>query len=225
LPRWSLGWPDLECNSKYHGSPRFYALTRFVLSRVFHRLYGYEVLGTSNVPKQGGCLIVCNHQSYLDPPVVGSSIPHRQVHFMAKRELFAERILGPTIRALGSFPVSRGHADSSAFRAAMELLREGRVVGIFPEGTRSTGSSMQEWHAGVSFLASKAGVPIVPAAVRNTRRLFEERKVRSRKEPIQVLYGAPIDVPQGLSRVQLELLSAQAYQAVEKLLEVLHGSV
>lgn len=211
----------------YHGNPAFYAFTRFVLSRVFRTLYGYEVLGTEQVPLQGGCLIVCNHLSYLDPPVVGSSLPHRQVHFMAKRELFAQRWLGPTIRALGSFPVSRGHADSAAFRAALDLLSEGRVVGIFPEGTRSTGSAMQGWHAGVSLLASKAGVPIVPAAVRNTRRILEERSGfrKDPRLPIQVLYGAPIAVPQGLPRAQLELLSAQAYQAVEKLLEVLHGSI
>ena len=192
---------------------------------MFRLLYGYEVEGIGNVPKQGGCLIVCNHRSYLDPPVVGSSIPHRQVHFMAKRELFAQRILGRTIRALGSFPITRGQADSAAFRAALDLLGEGRVIGIFPEGTRSSGPGMHGWHGGVAWLAGKAGVPIVPAAVANTRCRLEEKGTRRPNGPIRVMFGPPIIVPPGLNKAQLELLSAQAYQAVEKLLEVLHGSI
>lgn len=155
----------------------FYRFARLLCRIVLAVLRRWEVLGKENLPASGGMVLVANHVSYWDPVVVGCTFD-RQVHFMAKSELFEFPVLGPAIRALGAFPVRREKSDRNAIRTAVKLLEEGKIVGVFPEGTRSHTGELLKPHLGAAMLAYKAGVPMLPVAVSGTRGVFRKVKVR-----------------------------------------------
>lgn len=198
----------------------FYRVAQGVLRLTFGILQGLKVEGAEHVPSSGGCLIVCNHCSWLDPPVLGCSLRRRQIHFMAKRELFDRRGLGPLIRALGAFPVERGQADRKSLRLALDLLGRGRIVCLFPEGTRGEGGAMQEWHVGLAMLAHHAQVPVVPAALVNTRDLLEDRNLTPPRRPIRVRFGPALSFTSlnGTSRERLQKIQDLSFAGVERLL-------
>ncbi|RKO66852.1 lysophospholipid acyltransferase family protein [Desulfofundulus salinus] len=154
----------------------FYRFARAVCRVILVLIRRWEVVGAHHLPRSGGVLVVSNHVSYWDPVVVGCALD-RQVHFIAKAELFRIPLLGPVIRALGAFPVRRGGGDRQAIRRALELLKQGRVVGIFPEGTRSKSGELLEPHLGAAMLALRAKVPVLPVAVLNTRGVFGRVRV------------------------------------------------
>lgn len=155
----------------------FYKFARLICRIILAVLRRWEVRGAENLPAAGGIVLVANHVSYWDPVVVGCAF-NRQVHFMAKSELFKIPLLGPVIRALGAFPVRRDKSDRNAIRTAVRLLEEGKVVGVFPEGTRSRTGELMKPHLGAAMLASKAGVPMLPVAVSGTRGILGKVKVR-----------------------------------------------
>jgi 1-acyl-sn-glycerol-3-phosphate acyltransferase len=179
-----------------------------------------RVEGLENVPQHGGCLIVSNHCSWLDPPVLGCSLGHRQIHFMAKRELFERPYLGRVIRWLGAFPVDRGHADRKSLRRALDLLAAGRLVCLFPEGTRGNGQTMEPWHVGMAMLAHHAQVDVIPAALVHTRNLLEDRAMRGPRQPMWVRFGPPIQTRGigGPSKARLAEIQERCFQGVEALL-------
>ncbi|MFZ5647129.1 MAG: lysophospholipid acyltransferase family protein [Bacillota bacterium] len=149
-----------------------------------------EILGTENIPLQGGLVLVSNHRSYWDPVVIGCALPKtRQVFFMAKHELFQVPLLGPVITKLGAFPVKRGGADRSAIRTALDHLANGRLVGIFPEGTRSKNEDMLEPHMGAAMLSTRTGSPVLPVAVIGTKGFWGK---------VKIVFGTPMipDLPE-----------------------------
>lgn len=154
----------------------FYRLARMVCRIILFLLRRWEVEGLEHLPRSGGVLVVSNHMSYWDPVVVGCALD-RPVRFMAKAQLFRIPLLGPAIRALGAFPVVRGSPDRQALRQALEILGHDQVVGIFPEGTRSHSGQLLEPHLGAAMLALRAGVPVLPVAVINTRGIFGKVRV------------------------------------------------
>ncbi|MFC4078112.1 lysophospholipid acyltransferase family protein [Salinithrix halophila] len=162
-------------------SYRFFCNLFRLLFRLF---YKWEKQGVENVPAKGPVVICCNHINNLDPPLLGASL-ERQVHFMAKEELFKIPVIGSLVHSFGSFPVSRGSADKRALKKALELLGEGRVLGVFPEGTRSKTGQLGQAHTGAAFIALKGEAVLVPAAVLGSYRLF--RRVR-------IIFGKPIDL-------------------------------
>lgn len=138
--------------------------------RTWARLFlGLTVKGAENVPQTGGAVIACNHFSALDPPVVGVSVP-REIHFMAKRELFGKPAVRLLMLGLRAFPVNRSGSDTSAIRAALRKLRSGLAVGIFIQGTRSAGTNPAL--DGAAFLALRSGAALVPTAVWREGRRF-----------------------------------------------------
>ncbi|HAA89483.1 MAG: 1-acyl-sn-glycerol-3-phosphate acyltransferase PlsC [Thermoanaerobacterales bacterium 50_218] len=146
----------------------------------------WEVIGLENFPMEGPVIVVANHVSYWDPIVVGSALP-RQVHFMAKKELFFYPVLGFLIRRLGAFPVDRRRADRSAIKKGLEILKNGRVLGIFPEGTRSKTGEILAPYSGAAYFAVKTGAPVCPVALEGTRKIFSLgffRKVRVKIGPV-----------------------------------------
>ncbi len=189
----------------------FYKFARLLCRMILVLLRRWEVQGVENLSNVGGLVLVSNHTSYWDPVVVGCAF-NRQVHFMAKSELFAIPLLGPAIRALGAFPVRRDKSDRNAIRTAVKLLEEGSVVGVFPEGTRSRTGELQKPHLGAAMLALKAGVPMLPVAVSGTRGLFGK---------VTVLVGRPV-LKQGVVKVtkaDLEDASDQVMKQIAGLLE------
>ena len=136
------------------------------LAKIFLR---FRVIGADNLPAEGGVILAANHVSYLDIPLLACSVP-RRVDFMGKMELFRNPLTGPLFRRLGGFPVRRGEVDRSALEEAVKRLREGRVVAIYPEGTRSRDGILRPGKAGIGMLVARSGARVVPAYIRGTDR-------------------------------------------------------
>lgn len=189
----------------------FYSFARFICRVILVCLRRWEVRGLSNIPAQGGLVLVANHVSYWDPVVVGCAL-NRRISFMAKAELFTIPLLGQFIRAVGTFPVRRNQSDRTAIRTAIKLLTEGHIVGIFPEGTRSHTGELLKPHQGAAMLALKAGVPFLPVALKGTRGVFGK---------VIINIGKPFLYPAGakVSRSDLENASSQVMARIAQLLE------
>ncbi|HZZ01219.1 MAG TPA: lysophospholipid acyltransferase family protein [Candidatus Baltobacteraceae bacterium] len=169
-------------------NPRLYDFASGTI-RVFMRLvWRARATGTENVPRTGALIVACNHRSYLDPPGMGCFCP-RRISYMAKKELFEIPVLGPLIAAVGAYPVDRQGSPRAAIKRSLEVLNDGGVVGIFPEGTRNRDGSVQP-QTGVALLASLAGVPVVPAYIAGSDKA-------SKLAQIKVAFGPPIRLPAG----------------------------
>ncbi|PIC56780.1 1-acyl-sn-glycerol-3-phosphate acyltransferase [Sporosarcina sp. P12(2017)] len=162
-----------------------YPLGKFLISTVCYPLYRIKVIGKENFPKQGGVLLCTNHIDNLDPPIVGITCP-RTVHFMAKEELFDKPVLKTLLPKVQAYPVKRGMSDREAFRKTIKLLREDKVVGLFPEGTRSKTGEIGKGLAGAGFFALKGGdAKVVPCAIIGPYKAFSQLKV---------VYGEAMDM-------------------------------
>ncbi len=194
----------------------FYEFLRVVFTFILTVFFRWKVTGLDNIPKQGGVLICSNHISNLDPPVLATAVP-RAVHYMAKEELFRIWGFGHIIRNLNAFPVRRGSADRTAIRTALGLLIAGEIVGIFPEGTRSKTGILGNPEPGVSLIAARAGVPIVPTAITGTNRIFSGGTILPQ---ITIRFGKPIFVEQGkIDKESLEQLSQTIMNEISNLLK------
>lgn len=162
----------------------FYDFARSVVYGVFKPLYRVEVIGRENIPKDGGVLICSNHINNFDPIIVGMMAP-RPVHFMAKEELFNVPVLGKMVPHLNAFPVKRGMSDREALRKGLAILKEGKVLGLFPEGTRSKTGELGKGLAGAGFFALRTDAQIIPCAVVGPYRPLRKLKI---------VYGKPINM-------------------------------
>ena len=177
-----------------------YPLGKMLCSVLLYPLYRVKVIGKENFPKQGGVLLCTNHIDNLDPPVVGITCP-RPVHFMAKEELFEAPILKTVLPKVNAFPIKRGMSDRQALRKALSILKEGKVVGLFPEGTRSKDGVLQKGLAGAGFFALRGEGVVMPCAIIAPYKPFKKLKV---------VYGKPID----MTRYREERVSAEEVTAV-----------
>lgn len=198
-----------------------YGVLQTVLPIVLKAVFALEVSGTENIPKTSGAIIAANHISLLDPPVLGAALP-RPVHFMAKKELFANPLFAWVIEKLNAFPVQRGTADRVAIRKALLLLEQQALVGIFPEGTRSKSGALGNPEPGVALIAAKAGAPIIPVAIAGTNGIGRSGL---RLPQFKVAFGRPIyPAPDKTDRESLELLSQSLMRAINELLNGLNSS-
>ena len=137
----------------------------------------FQVSGHENIPTSGPVILTANHVSNWDPILLGCAVK-RQVHFIAKEELFRIPIVGPLLRAWGAFPVRRGRGDREAIAKSLEVLKMDKVLGIFIEGGRNKGNPDQmRPQSGTAMLATHSGAPVVPVALINTDRLFKKMRV------------------------------------------------
>jgi 1-acyl-sn-glycerol-3-phosphate acyltransferase len=168
----------------------FYRFVVYVSRPVTRWVYRMRVRGVEHVPTTGGCVLAANHLSNLDPWPLGIALWPRQLHFMAKEELYLP-VMGTLLRWAGAFPVRRGEGDVEAFRTAVRLCQSGRIIAMFPEGTRRQKGLFKKRqpkvHPGTVRIALAAGVPLIPAAVAGTDRL-------SRLGPVRVVFGPPVPV-------------------------------
>jgi len=169
-----------------------YRLTR-VFSRLFFSVWNrFESHGSEHLPPTGGCVIASNHASFLDPPVIGVGLPARMVRFLGRDTLYRSRFMRWYLPAIGVVPLDRSRGDIGALRKAIQLLKGGEVLGLFPEGTRTTDGQLQPPKGGIGFLIAKAGVPVVPAYVDGTFQAFPRDTRRIKPAQIRVFYGPPI---------------------------------
>ncbi len=188
--------------------------------RVFFRLTGgLEIIGQDNVPKTGAVILCPNHVSHVDPPAVGGAT-RRQVYFMAKDELFKVPVLGWVIAHVGTFPVRRGTADRKALKHAIDLLGEGKVVCLFPEGTRSPDGKLQDPERGVSLIALKTGAPVIPVVLIGTTGVLPAGAKRPKRNPCKIVYGKPLrfdDLSGSTDRSSMEEVGRRIMSAIADL--------
>jgi 1-acyl-sn-glycerol-3-phosphate acyltransferase len=170
-------------------------------------LFDFKVYGAENIPKHGGVLLISNHQSFLDPILLGVKA-RRPISFIAKSELFEHPFFNWLIRKLNSFPIRRGQTDVAAIKEAMRRLKEGRVVAIFPEGTRSRDGEIQPIHQGIAMLVRRGGVPVVPAVIDGAYRAWPRGEKVFQRYPIRAAFGPPLDTANLKSEEIIELLEA-----------------
>ncbi len=168
-------------------------------ARLFH---GLRVTGLEHVPKTGGLVVACNHESSWDPPIVGVAIK-RELEFMGKKELFQKPFTRAILRGLRVFPVDRSGADIGAIKEALRRLNDDRVIGVFVQGTRNAGDAAAL--DGAAYLAQRAGTPLLPAAIWREGRSF------------RVAFGPPLEAS-GRSRSDAAELTALVMSEIKALL-------
>jgi 1-acyl-sn-glycerol-3-phosphate acyltransferase len=176
--------------------------------------YRLRARGVENLP-EGGFVLAANHTSNFDPwPLALPLFPRRQVRFMAKSELF-NPVLKPILVGGGAFPVRRGEADVDAIHRAVELVEDGQIVVMFPEGTRRKKGLRKKYearaHTGTARIALTANAPLVPAAIKGTDRL-------TRLGPLRVAYGPPIP----LDDLRGREIAPAAREATDRLMTAIH---
>ena len=147
--------------------------------------------GREHIP-DGKVILAANHRSFLDPFVIGTCL-RRPIYFVAKKELFHNRLVGWFLNCLGAFPVRRGESDEESVATALALLERGEAVVIFPEGTRHRGGPLHEPKRGVGRLALESGAPVVPIAITGTERA--RRGWRIRPVRVDIRCGSPLTFP------------------------------
>jgi cytidylate kinase len=210
--------PDKWTVSRMVKSPldtRFYRFAFWSLPVMWRLAFRMEIRGRENIPCRGPVVLACNHRSNLDPFFLGVAAP-RQIHFMAKAELWKVKILGKLIEGLGSFLVARGAADREAIRNALYVVEQGAVLGMFPEGRRHSEDDVGKIKPGVILFALREGVVTVPVVMEGTDRVIRSKLLRFPR--VRVTFGRPIDMPpKDLPKAE------RAEQAKERLAEALNS--
>src|SRR5215213_8505256 len=210
---YTASWRDVVRRNLYGPTPprrdspyRFIIRVALIVFRLFR--FRFDVRGSEHVPISGGAIICSNHVSFFDFTFLGlAALPQRRlVRFMAKASVFQHWFAGPFMRGMRHIPVDR-KAGAAAFESAVRALKDGEVVGVFPEATISRSFTVKDLKAGAARMALDAGVPIVPAAVWGGQRIATKgHKVELRRDvPVTVLLGEPIvpgpgEKPQALLR-------------------------
>jgi 1-acyl-sn-glycerol-3-phosphate acyltransferase len=213
--------PEKKLNYQWQPSAAWERVTRAFFGVMFRTFWPLRIEGVEYVPKQGAGIIVCNHLSMIDPFVVGYSAS-RLVNFMAKQELFGVPFLGMWLRKLGAFPVDRSRRDPASLRTALIILKEGHLLGMFPEGTRSATGEMLELRAGAARMAARTRTPIIPAAVFNTNHALPPGKF-PHPARIAVRFGPPFELTKLYERNDKGEEMQQALATIKERIETLHS--
>jgi 1-acyl-sn-glycerol-3-phosphate acyltransferase len=197
-----------------------YRLVAFLLRGVFRLGYRLEVRGLGHIPASGSLVLASNHQSNLDPPLIGAFFP-REISFVAKKQLFANPWLGRLIRHFNAIPLDRAGVDLRALKEIRARLAEGRDLLVFPEGTRSRDGGLGKPRAGLGLIVSAAEVDVLPVLILGSRNRPGLPGFRPR---LRLEFGAPIPrscLPlEGSSGSRAEAITLAVFQHVEALFEV-----
>ena len=172
-------------------------------NNLFNILFRGRTFGKNNVPKYGGVVVVANHGSNFDPPILGHALG-RPIAFMAKAELFKIPFLSYVIRACGAYPVKRGASDREAFRTAINCLQKGCATGVFLDGTRQDNGRVNAPMAGAALLSARSGSPLLPVAIINSHRALAKQGWWIRFIPIHVRIGEALPPPESRKKADLK---------------------
>ncbi|MHC5611899.1 MAG: lysophospholipid acyltransferase family protein [Nostoc sp.] len=194
----------------------YHAFKWSVVSPMFHAYFRGQIYGAENVPQSGPVVVVSNHASYFDPPIVSMCV-RRPVAYMAKEELFHIPILGQAIKLYGAYPVNRGSADRTAIRSALEYLNNGWAVGVFLQGTRTPDGRITDPKRGALLLAAKAKAPILPVSLWGTEGILEKGSSLPRAVPITMRIGNLIDAPSSTNKEELQALTQKCTTLINEM--------
>ena len=181
--------------------------TARLMQRVTLRLFAdLEVIDSENVPPFGPLIIVANHQSNSDPPLITATAP-RRVHFLAKRDVFKGPVVSWLLRQYGAYPLNRDGVDAGAYRWALDQLSRDKVIVVFPEGTRNPGG-MKEALPGVARLALKSEAPLLPVGITGTERLGSWLRVVNPTGKIRIKFGMAFSLPSTTGRPNREVIKS-----------------
>ncbi|MDR2399588.1 MAG: 1-acyl-sn-glycerol-3-phosphate acyltransferase [Endomicrobium sp.] len=186
-----------------------FLLGRQMFRIMFKLFYRWDIKGVENIPKTGGAIISPNHTSFFDPPLTGSAMK-RPLYFMAKKELFDVPVFGWTIKCTNAFPVRRGVQDVNAMRHAFSLLKDGSLLLMFPEGTRSKDGKLGRAKAGPGMVACNAQVPLIPVKIENTNTMLKFKKIK-------IKYGKPIYPPKEFTKSDYVTISQRVLDEISKM--------
>lgn len=198
----------------YKTPPLAWWLIRLLGWLVFAIIARVEVRGRENIPATGPVIIASNHLSWFDVPLIPAHMKRRVVT-MAKEELFYSKA-GWIVRFMGAFPVKRGEGDRQAIRSADTALKEGDVLMIFPEGTRSKTHTLAKGHSGLGMIALRSGAPVVPVAITGTEKLFKKFRPR-----VTLTFGPPLTFKPESRKITREDIEHATNETMEKIAEIL----
>ncbi len=191
-----------------------YSLLKVIFCIFFKVLFRAEIKNADRLPKEGAFILAANHMSNWDPPLL-ACFATRSVGYMAKEELFEHPVFGAAIRRCHAFPVKRGAADRGAIKTAVQVLKGGHCLGLFPEGTRSKDGKLHKAEAGVGLISAMSGAPVVPAAIIGTDKMF---KSGSFFPKLKVIYGEPMSFTG--DRKDKEQLAAFSQSIMDRIAEL-----
>lgn len=194
----------------------YHAFKWSVISPLLHTYFRGKIYGAENVPQTGPVIIVSNHASYFDPPIVSSCV-RRPVAYMAKEELFKVPVLAQAIKLYGAYPVSRGTADRNAIRAALEYLENGWAVGVFLEGTRTPDGRISDPKRGAALLAAKAKAPFLPVCLWGSEQILQPGSSLPRPVPLTIRIGQLIDAPSSTNKEELARVTQQCATVINQM--------
>ena len=190
--------PGADGRYRYRMEPVYRSVV--VAGRMLFFLQGLKisVSGTENIPRTGGAVLAVNHTGFMDFALAGSAArsARRNVRFMAKEEIFGNRFAGPLMRGMRHIPVDRG-SGAGSFRAALQALKAGEIVGVFPEATISRSFELRPFKNGTVQLAAMAGVPLLPMTIWGSQRIWTKdhpKRLGRHHIPILISIGEPIPV-------------------------------
>jgi 1-acyl-sn-glycerol-3-phosphate acyltransferase len=197
----------------------YYLFKWSVISPVLHLYFQGRIYGAEQVPRRGPLVVVSNHASDFDPPILSSCI-RRPVAYMAKEELFRVPVLSQAIQLYGAYPVKRGSADRSAIRAALASLEQGWAAGIFITGTRTPDGRISDPKLGAAMIAAKAQAPLLPVCLYGTHRIFRKGSTIPRPVPLTIRIGTPIPPPRSTDREELERITQECAKVINTLYDM-----
>ena len=186
--------PPLPTGDRSPMSVLWYRMVQWFFSTLLAATYGLRASGRENLPETGSVMLVSNHLSHLDVLVLGILL-RRPLNYVARSTLFFPP-LGTFIRSLGAFPIQRDGIGAQGLKETLKRLRNGGIVTLFPEGTRTENGSLGEMKSGIALLASKAKVAVVPAAIAGTFEAWPKSRSFPVSHPLRVHFGAAIPVEQ-----------------------------
>lgn len=169
----------------------YYEFVRYSIYWGAIAYFKIRYFGRINIPRKGGILVVSNHQSHLDPPLMGVGMP-QMGHFMARATLFKNPVFGALIRSVNAFPLDLEGTGLAGIKEALRLLKRGEVVVIFPEGTRTRDGQIAAFRPGFTALAVRTGSSILPAAIEGAYQAWPRSQLLPRRHPVHIRFGQPI---------------------------------